>query len=99
MRRGIPAFHALLSRVTPFLVLAALAAPVAAQQTLDEEYTRLIRDRTTEPFFLTPLVDHLPLSERVPTPLEHFGTIAGDTGVLHYPWPAPRRASGWRPWA
>ncbi|MEX2608786.1 MAG: M14 family zinc carboxypeptidase [Gemmatimonadota bacterium] len=81
----MPAFRAHATCAALIMVLAALAAPLAAQQRLDEEYTRLIRDRTTEPFFLTPLVDHLPLSERVPTPLEHFGTIAGDTGVLHYP--------------
>ncbi len=51
---------------------------------IDEEYTRLIREITTEPFFMTPLVDHLPESD-VPTPLDHFGVIAGATDILHYP--------------
>ena len=41
---------------------------------------------TTEEFFSTPLVDHLPFSETVPTPLEHhLGHIAGAPDVLSYP--------------
>jgi hypothetical protein len=43
----------------------------------DEEYTAQIRRFTTEPFFLTPLVDHLPASSTVPTPLQFNGYIAG----------------------
>ena len=37
-------------------------------QPIDEEYTRKIREYTTEPFFLSPLVDYLPASPTVPTP-------------------------------
>ena len=37
-------------------------------QPIDEEYTRKIREYTTEPFFLSPLVDYLPASATVPTP-------------------------------
>ena len=42
------------------LVLAACAlqaAAAAAQQPIDQEYTAQIRQFTTEPFFLTPLVE------------------------------------------
>ncbi len=67
------------------LAAAALAPPLAAQQRLDEEYTALIREATTEPFFSTPLVDHLPFSETAPTPLDHLGHIAGAPDVLSYP--------------
>ncbi|MGI9625933.1 MAG: M14 family zinc carboxypeptidase, partial [Longimicrobiales bacterium] len=71
------------------LIPAALAllcaGPLLAQQAQDEEYTTLIQEATTEDFFTTPLVDHLPASETVPTPLDHFGTIAGAPDVLHYP--------------
>ena len=47
---------------------AALALPLGAQQTHDAEYTAKIREYTTEPFFLTELVDQLPASNKVPTP-------------------------------
>lgn len=64
--------------------LAQSPDPSMVEPSIDEEYTRLIRETTTEPFFMTPLVDHLPESD-VPTPLDYFGTIAGATDVLHYP--------------
>jgi hypothetical protein len=67
-----------------FAVLLALPA-IAAAQALDAEYTAQIRRHTTEPFFLTPLVDHLPASSTVPTPLQHHGYIAGAPDVLTYP--------------
>lgn len=57
----------------------------APRQAVDEAYTALIAEATTEPFFTTPLVDHLPSSETVPTPLDHFGRIAGAPDVLSYP--------------
>ena len=62
-----------------------LAQPLAAQQRVDEEYTALIREATTEDFFSTPLVDHLPFSETVPTPLDHLGHISGAPDILSYP--------------
>jgi hypothetical protein len=37
-------------------------------QPLDEEYTKKIKEYTTETFFLSPLVDYLPASKTVPTP-------------------------------
>jgi hypothetical protein len=61
-----------------------IATPALAQQT-DEAYTAKILEYTTEPFFLTPLVDHLPASETVPTPLDVLGHIAGAADVLSYP--------------
>ncbi|MHC4997094.1 MAG: M14 family zinc carboxypeptidase, partial [Planctomycetota bacterium] len=54
-------------------------------QGLDEAYTAQILEHTTEHFFLTPLVDHLPESATVPSPLDYFGSIAGAPDVLHYP--------------
>src|SRR5919206_253712 len=54
------------------------------QQPLDEEYTRKIREYTTEPFFLSPLVDYLPASANVPTPKAVIGDIAGAPGKLPY---------------
>ncbi len=63
-------------------LMVATLAP--AQQANDSEYTRRILEYTTEPFFLTEYVDHLPASSTVPTPLEVLGTIAGAPEVLHY---------------
>jgi len=67
-----------------FLLVAAGPAPLTAQAN-DQTYTAKIREFTTEPFFATPLVDHLPASETVPTPLDFLGHIAGAADVLTYP--------------
>jgi hypothetical protein len=53
-------------------------------QPIDEEYTRKIHEYTTEPFFLSPLVDYLPASSTVPTPKAVLGDIAGAPGILPY---------------
>jgi Zinc carboxypeptidase len=53
-------------------------------QPLDEEYTKKIKEYTTEPFFLSPLVDYLPASKTVPTPKAVLGDIAGAPGKLPY---------------
>lgn len=53
-------------------------------QPIDEEYTRKIREYTTEPFFLSPLVDYLPASKTVPTPKAILGDIAGSPTRLPY---------------
>jgi len=56
----------------------------APGQPIDEEYTRKIREYTTEPFFLSPLVDYLPASPGVPTPKAVLGDVAGAPGKLPY---------------
>jgi hypothetical protein len=53
-------------------------------QPIDEEYTRKIHEYTTEPFFLSPLVDYLPASSTVPTPKAVLGDIAGARNNLPY---------------
>lgn len=64
------------------LVLAALftgflGAAQDSPRKIDEEYTRLILDATTQPEFNSPLTEYLPASETVPTPLDVLGYIAG----------------------
>lgn len=54
------------------------------RQPIDEEYTRKIREYTTETFFLSPLVDYLPASRTVPTPAAVLGDIAGAPNKLPY---------------
>jgi len=58
------------------------AAP--AEQKQDEGYSKKIREYTTEPFFLTEFVDHLPASDRVPTPEKVLGYIVGTPDRLTY---------------
>ncbi|MFL5605322.1 MAG: M14 family zinc carboxypeptidase, partial [Gemmatimonadaceae bacterium] len=53
-------------------------------QPIDEEYTKKIREYTTETFFLSPLVDYLPASKTVPTPKAVLGDIAGARNNLPY---------------
>ena len=54
------------------------------KQLVDEDYTKKIKEYTTEPFFLSPLVDYLPASKTVPTPKAVLGDIAGAPGKLPY---------------
>src|SRR4051812_35666740 len=85
-----------LSRLASLLVLAApLALGAQAdlstarpgrdpKQPIDQEYTKKILEYTTEPFFLSPLVDYLPASKTVPTPQAVLGDIAGAPTKLPY---------------
>ena len=60
-------------------------APLSAQQANDVEYTAKIRELTpTDPKwkFTTELVDHLPASATVPTPLKVLGYVPGTIGKL-----------------
>ncbi|HEY3933907.1 MAG TPA: M14 family zinc carboxypeptidase [Gemmatimonadales bacterium] len=54
------------------------------RQPLDTEYTRKIKEYTTEPYFLSPIVDYMPASKTVPTPEKTLGNIAGAPGKLPY---------------
>lgn len=70
------------------LMVAALAMlttrPVSAQQRNDEEYTKKIKEYLRDPRITTELVDHLPASSTVPTPLKFHGRIIGTPGELTY---------------
>jgi hypothetical protein len=68
------------------LALGALVAPLSAQQgqQQDAEYTRLIRENLRDARITTELVDHLPASSTVPTPLKFHGRIVGQPGELTY---------------
>jgi len=61
-----------------------IAKPSLAQRTDDVAYGDSIKTFTTDPRFVNELVDHLPASEKVPSPLDYFGTIIGSPGRLHY---------------
>ncbi len=56
------------------------AAPAAAEN----DYSKKIKEYTTEKFFLTELVDHLPMSDTVPSPDKVLGYIVGTPNKLTY---------------
>src|SRR5579862_490085 len=64
--------------------LASLAGQAAgACETKDDAaYTAAIRKNTTETYFSTELVDHLPWSSCVPAPDTYLGHIIGAPDVL-----------------
>ena len=71
----------------PFAAAAMLAAPLSAQgptQPIDVEYTAKIKEYLTDARISTELVDHLPASSTVPTPLKFLGRIVGTPGELTY---------------
>jgi hypothetical protein len=68
-------------------LFASFTASLAGAQSApanDEEYGKKIREFTTEPFFLTDLVDHLPASSTVPSPDKILGHIVGAPDFLTY---------------
>ncbi|HVS30361.1 MAG TPA: M14 family zinc carboxypeptidase [Thermoanaerobaculia bacterium] len=66
------------------LLTLLLFATTLVAQPVDDEYTKQIRAFTTGPQFMTDLVDHLPASDRVPSPLRFHGYIAGAENRLTY---------------
>ncbi len=75
-----------LRRLAWGLAVASLATPALAQaqQRNDEEYTKLIKEYLQDDRITTELVDHLPASDVVPTPLAFNGRIVGTPGELTY---------------
>ena len=85
-------------RILRCLIPALLAAPLFGQpaasilirpgrsvsQPVDEEYTKKIKEYTTETFFNSPLTDYLPASKTVPTPKAVLGDVAGAPEILPY---------------
>src|SRR4051794_864219 len=65
---------------------ASAANPYArdSKQPIDEAYTTKIKKYTTAPYFTSPLVDYLPASKTVPTPMVVLKDVAGAPGILPY---------------
>jgi hypothetical protein len=83
------------SRLAPVVLAACTLFPATAQnlnsdyardpaQPLDQPYTDSIHKYTTDPAFLSPLVDYLPASKTVPTPMKVLGDISGAPDFLPY---------------
>ncbi len=71
-------------------LVMAVSAGLGAQskapqpQKLDAEYTAKIKEALQDPRITTELVDHLPASDTVPTPLKFLGRYVGQPGELTY---------------
>jgi len=64
-------------------VLAGSFAAIGfAQQPQDEDYARLVKEWTTKPEFMSPLVDHLPKAAGIPTTKEVLGYYVGQPKKL-----------------
>ena len=78
--------------IASFFLISAGSLTVHAQngygrdpnQPVDEQYTKKIREYTTESFFNSPLTDYLPSSPNVPTPKVVLGDVSGAPGKLPY---------------
>src|SRR5689334_2976837 len=59
-------------------------ASAASSSKNNEEYGAKIKEYTTEKYFMTELVDHLPMSDKVPSPDKVLGYVVGTPGKLTY---------------
>src|ERR1035437_8195895 len=66
-----------LPRAIALALLAATLSLAQTKQAMDEEYARLVKEWTTAPEFMSPLVDHLPKAPGVPTTKDVLGYYAG----------------------
>ena len=78
------AIGALLAVASLAVAKPAAGQGAAAAQQVDPEYTAKIKQFLQDPRITTELVDHLPASSTVPTPLKFHGRIVGTPGELTY---------------
>ncbi len=69
--------------VVLFVLLAASSVPSPAQ-TMDPDYAARVKEWTTKPEFMSPLVDHLPAGTDVPSPKDVLGHHIGAPKELTY---------------
>jgi Zinc carboxypeptidase len=69
-------------------ICALLSSVVSAQQSKpqqqDEDFARSVKEWTTRPEFISPLVDHLPKVAGIPSPKDVLGYHIGAPGKLTY---------------
>lgn len=67
------------------LLLSLLVlAPFAIPQQMDDDFAKSVKQWTTRPEFMSPLVDHLPKSGAVPSPKDVLGYYIGAPNKLTY---------------
>ncbi len=68
-----------------FLLLSVALCPLAfSQQVMDDDFAKTVKDWTTKPEFMSPLVDHLPKGGPVPSPKDVLGYHIGAPKKLTY---------------
>ena len=78
--------------VAAMMLTAAISMPAQqmvtetrdSSQAQDEEFARLVAEWTTAPYYLSPLVDHLPKVSGVPSPKDVLGHHIGAPATLTY---------------
>jgi len=70
------------ARILALFILAAVylprpAALAQSRQPQDEDYAKLVKEWTTRPEFMSPLVDHLPRVAGIPSPRDVIGYYVG----------------------
>ena len=66
------------------LLVPGASAQTGAGQPLDADFAERVREWTTRPEFLSPLVDHLPAGGAVPSPKDVLGHHVGAPRELTY---------------
>src|SRR5262249_26463730 len=61
-----------------------LSAQQVSTQPQDEDFARRVKEWTTKPEFISPLVDHLPKVTGIPSPKDVLGHHIGEPGKLTY---------------
>ena len=78
--------------VSAAALLAAISIPAQEMvtetrdpaQTQDEDFAKAVKEWTTQPYFISPLVDHLPRVPGIPMPKDVLGYHIGAPGKLTY---------------
>ncbi|MCR9132389.1 MAG: M14 family zinc carboxypeptidase [bacterium] len=63
--------------------IIALFSTTISAQTYETEYEAKIKEYTTDARFIGSSVERIPDHPTIPSPLDHFGTIIGEPGVMH----------------
>ena len=83
-RRRSIAVYTVAAGVALALLVPGASAQTGAGQPLDADFAERVREWTTRPEFLSPLVDHLPAGGAVPSPKDVLGHHVGAPRELTY---------------
>ncbi len=75
-----------MQRISPVRLLPCILALawLAPAQQMDDDFAKSVKEWTTRPEFISPLVDHLPKSAEVPSPKDVLGYYIGTPKKLTY---------------
>lgn len=74
-----------MKKILTILMAASAITPMIAlhAQPMDPDFAKSVKEWTTRPEFSSPLVDHLPLSDTIPSPKQVLGNHIGVPNKLH----------------